>query len=101
MSRPQPTPASRRVDPDSPAGARRVVLGWSIMTLVGPFVIALCAGGWAVAQANHYEDNLRGWEYGDPFPWVPVVLGAVWTVVALVVTISKAVRAARIRREHG
>lgn len=97
----QPTPPSRRVDPDTPAGARRVAIVWFLAVLLGPFVVALCAGGWAVAQRNHYEDNLRGWEYGDPFPWVPVVAGVVWTVVALVVAVTKAVRAARIRREHG
>lgn len=99
MTRPQPTARPRVADPSTPRGARRIALGWVYQSLVGVFMVGLLCGAWNLAQVHHYEDNLRGFEYGDPFPWVAVLLCGLWAVVALVVSAVRWARYLRIRKQ--
>lgn len=90
----------RGIDPNTPAGARRKAVMWLLFIGVGLVVVGLTWGGWAAAQAGGYEDNLRGFEAGDPFPWVPVVLGGGFGVFAFFRAIGAWSRYSRIRRQH-
>ncbi|MBO0610645.1 hypothetical protein [Myceligenerans salitolerans] len=91
---------AKRVDPDSPDGARRVAVMWTLFIGVGLVLVGLTWGGWAVAQAGGYEDNFRGFDAGDPFPWVPVILGGAFSAFAFFRAIGKWSRYGRIRRQH-
>ncbi|NEE01980.1 hypothetical protein [Phytoactinopolyspora halotolerans] len=97
--RPSPTPDRRKVDPDTPDGARRIAIAWTGFVGAGLVALGLSWGGWAVAQAGGYEDNFRGFEAGDRFPWIFVILSAAFSVFALFRAIGKWSRYAKIRRQ--
>jgi hypothetical protein len=99
MTRPQPTPASRRIDPNSPRGARRTALMWNAYVVFGLLMAGLLTLAWNLAQEHHYEDNLRGFEYGDPYPTVAVALCFAFSAFALVMSVVKWARYLRMRRE--
>jgi formate hydrogenlyase subunit 3/multisubunit Na+/H+ antiporter MnhD subunit len=94
-----PTPDGRKVDPNTPDGARRIAIAWTGFVGVGLFALALVWGGWTVAQARGYTDNFRGFEEGDPFPWIFVLLSAAFSVFALFRAIGKWARYTKVRRQ--
>lgn len=91
---------SKGIDPNTPEGARRKAVMWTMFVGVGLVLVALTWGGWAVAQSGGYEDNLRGFEAGDPFPWIPVVAGGAFSLFAFLRAIGRWSHYSRIRRAH-
>jgi hypothetical protein len=93
-----PAQGSRPVDPNTPAGARRLAIMWTCLVALGAVFVAVAAGTWANAQVNGYTESVRGFNAGDPFPWVEAGVAAALSVFALVRAIGKWSHYRRLRR---
>jgi hypothetical protein len=70
-------------DRGDPALARRLAWMWVIFALVAWGTAGLTWFAWWVAQVGNYEDNWRGFNEDDGFPWIFVALFVVAGVCCL------------------
>ncbi|WP_432936945.1 hypothetical protein ACQPXM_24050 [Kribbella sp. CA-253562] len=87
-------------DGGDPALARRAAWMWVFIALAAWAMVGLIRLTWWVAQVNDYQDNYRGFEAGDPFPWVVVIVFCVAGVACLPVALVQASRARYLTRQH-
>jgi hypothetical protein len=64
-------------DKGDPAMARRLAWMWVLFAIVSWVVAGLAWLAWWVAQVGNYQDNWRGFNDGDGFPWFFVVLSVI------------------------
>lgn len=70
-------------DLGDPRKARRLVWMWVINALVAWGAAGLTWLAWWVAQVGNYQDNWRGFNEDDGFPWIFVALLAAAGVLCL------------------
>lgn len=70
-------------DLGDPAKARRLAWMWVFFAIAAWVTAGLAAFAWWIAQAGNYQDNWRGFNEGDGFPWIFValcVIAGMWCV---------------------
>jgi uncharacterized membrane protein YdjX (TVP38/TMEM64 family) len=72
--------------------ARRIVIMWVIFAVVAWAGAALASFAWWVAQAGNYQDNWRGFNADDGFPWIFVIVCVVAGVCCLPVALTQRAR---------
>ncbi|TWD82056.1 hypothetical protein FB561_3182 [Kribbella amoyensis] len=90
------TATDRWADRGDPALARRLALMWGLFALVAWLGAGLTAAAWWVAQAGEYQENYRGFNAGDSFPWIAVALLVVAGLGCVPVAIRQYARARRL-----
>lgn len=83
----------RWADGGDPAKARRLVWMWVINALVCWGTAGLTWLAWWVAQVGNYQDNWRGFNADDAFPWIFVMVFVVAGVCCLPVAVQQRARA--------
>lgn len=80
-------------DGGDPAKARRLASMWVIFAVVAWAGAGLTWLAWWVAQVGDYQDNFRGFNAGDGFPWVFIGLCVVAGLCCLPVARAQKIRA--------
>lgn len=80
-------------DGGDPALARRLARMWVLFAVLAWCMAAFTSLAWWVAQAGDYQDNWRGFNEGDGFPLLAVVLFVVVGVCCLPVARQQRARA--------
>ena len=80
-------------DGSDPAKARRLVWMWVVIALVMWGTAGLAWLAWWVAQVGNYQDNYRGFNADDGFPWIFVIVFVVAGVCCLPVAVTQRARA--------
>ncbi|SEE75941.1 hypothetical protein [Jiangella alba] len=88
-------------DQGDPAKARRLAWMWVSFAGIACGGAGLAWLAWWVAQVRHYEDNWRGFDEHDGFPWVFVALCAVAGVWSLFVALRQWARARYLAQGGG
>lgn len=85
-------------DGGDPAKARRLAWTWVFFAIVAWAVAGLVWLAWWVAQVGDYQDNWRGFNEGDGFPWIFVALCVIAGVSCLPIAALQRARARYLER---
>lgn len=78
--------------------ARRLVWMWVFIALAAWGTAGFTWFIWWVAQVGNYQDNFRGFEADDEFPWIFVTLFVVGGVCCLPVALMQRARVRYLER---
>lgn len=87
-------------DGGDPAKARRLAWMWVLFALIAWSGVGLIRFAWWIAQVNDYQENYRGFNAGDPFPWIVVILICVTGVACLPIAVIQAIRARHLAQQQ-
>ena len=85
-------------DGGDPAKAARLVWMWVVFALAMWGTAGLVWLAWWVAQVGNYQNNYRGFNADDGFPWIFVLLCVVAGVCCLPVALVQRARARYLKR---
>ncbi|MGI5190663.1 hypothetical protein ACQEVI_21170 [Promicromonospora sp. CA-289599] len=80
-------------DQGDPALARRLARMWVIFAILSWGIAGLTSVAWWVAQVGDYQNNFRGFNADDAFPWIFVILCVVAGVSCLPIARTQRARA--------
>lgn len=80
-------------DQGDPAKARRLVWMWVVFAAIALGGAGLTWLAWWVAQEGNYENNWRGFNADDGFPWIFVAICGIASVWCLFVALRQRARA--------